>query len=78
MLRQQHVVADHLQVARASHLAQREPDFQRPEAPRILRAVVEVIQDLIVEVVVASGDTRTRGAARSASRTSTQPASSGA
>ena len=52
MPREQDVVADHLQIAGASHLPERQPHFQRPEAPRILRAVVEVVHDLIVEVVI--------------------------
>ena len=53
MPREQHVVPDHFQITGASHLPERQPDFQRPEAPRILWAVVEVVHDLIVEVVIS-------------------------
>ncbi len=52
MPREQYVVPDHFQIPGASHLTERQPDFQRPEAPRILRAVIEVVHDLIVEVVI--------------------------
>ena len=52
MPREQDVVPDHLQIAGAPHLPERQPHLQRAEAPRILRAVVEVVHDLIVEVVV--------------------------
>src|SRR5260370_446139 len=43
MSREQDVVADHLQIAGASDLPERQPDLQRPEPPRILRAVVVIV-----------------------------------
>ena len=51
--RQAHVVADHLQIAGRADLTQRQPHLQRPEAARVLRTVVEVVGDLLIEVVVA-------------------------
>ena len=41
-----------MKIAGAAHLAQRQPDFQRPERPRVLRTAIEIIEDLRVEVVV--------------------------
>ena len=53
MLGEPDVVSDHLQVAPQPHLPQRQPHFQRPEAARVLGAVLEVVGDLVSEVVVA-------------------------
>ena len=52
MPREQDIVPDHLQIPGAAHLPQRQPHLQRPETPRVLRPVVEVVHDLIVEMVV--------------------------
>ena len=50
--RQAHVVADHRAIAAGADLAQRQPHLQRAEAARVLRPVVDVVRDALVEVVV--------------------------
>ncbi len=47
-----HVVGNHAPVARRARMPEREPDLERAKTPRVLRAVVHVVQDALVEPVV--------------------------
>ncbi len=51
-LRQLDVVRDHPPVARGSRLPQGEPHFEGPEAARVLRAVVDVVRRMLLEMIV--------------------------
>ena len=50
--RQPDVVGDHRAIAGGADLLQRQPHLQRAEAARVLRAVVDVVRGVLVEVVV--------------------------
>ena len=50
--RQPDVVGDHRAVAGGADVLQRQPHLERAEAARVLRAVVDVVGRLLVEVVV--------------------------
>ena len=47
-----YVVGDHLRVAVAPHLLQREPNLQGPESSRILRAEIKVVDRFDAEMIV--------------------------
>ena len=72
------VVADHLQIAGPPDLAQRQPDLQRPEPARVLRAEVEVVHRPRRRSGSSGGWYENALRSSAASRTSAQPASSGA